>query len=397
MLSSASVQGVDVGRGTEIEVAASTGIAGSAAARGQDAAGRAVTRAIEDCGEVPGLVLAFSSGIDPRPAAGEIAEAAGDARGVGLTGKGALGPDGIVEEGCAAIAFGSRVRTGVAARPSPPGELRASAAEASVEALRPLAGERNVLLLLLLDTPRSDQAEAVAGAYEVAGPDVPIAGGGAGGPETAVLDGEPRHDAVLAVALAAPNGIGLGAADGCITVAEPAQVTGSEGLVVTELDGRPAGELYLERHGQHGGLLDDDDFEAFAVTHPLAQAGPAGERRLRHIRWREGTVLACATHLPVGTEVGFTHQAPADIIAASSRAVEDSLGSLGRPPGAALVFDCAGRKRAIGGGLGLESSALYAAFDSVPPIAGAFTYGEVGRHIGAEGDLNHAIVVATLA
>ena len=50
-----------------------------------------------------------------------------------------------------------------------------------------------------------------------------------------------------------------------------------------------------------------------------------------------------------------------------------------------------------GGGLGLESSALYAAFDEVPPIAGAFTYGEVGRSTRPEGDLNHAIVVATLA
>ena len=202
---------------------------------------------------------------------------------------------------------------------------------------------------------------------------------------------------MLAVALAAPNAVALGTADGCVTVADPATVTASDGLVVTELDGRPASDLYLERHDQDAGALGDDDFEVFAVTHPLAQTGPDGERRLRHIRWREGTGLACATHLPAGTTVEFTHQAPADIIAASSRAVEESVNALGRAPGAALVFDCAGRKRAIGGGLGLESSALYAAFDEVPPIAGAFTYGEVARSGRPEGDLNHAIVVATLA
>jgi hypothetical protein len=386
-----------VGRGIDTEAAAATAIAGSAAARGDDAAPRAVARAIAACDEAPRLVIAFSSGLEPMRVAREITVAGGAARCVGLTGKGSLGPDGIVEDGATAIAFGPRVRSAVASRPAPPGELRRAAAAASAEALRDLASEPNVLLLLLLDTPRDDQAEAVAGAYEVAGPDIPIAGGGAGGPETAVIDGEAKRDAVLAVALAVPAGVGLGTADGCVTVAEAATVTASEGLVVTELDDRPASELYLERHGQDAGPLTDEDFEAFAVTHPLAQTGPEGERRLRHIRWREGTGLACAAHLPVGSRVEFTHQAPADIIAASSRAVEDSLSALGRPPGAAIVFDCAGRKRAIGGGLGLESSAVYAAFEDVPPIAGAFTYGEVGRHPRPEGDLNHAIVVATLA
>ena len=387
----------DVGRGTEIEAAVAAGLAGSAAARGDDAAARAVTRAIEDCGAPPGLVLAFASGLEPETAAAASVEAAGETRCVGITGKGVLGPDGIVEDGCTAIALASSVRAGIATREAPPGRLRARAAEAAADALRTLAGERNVMLLMLLDTPRDDHAEAVAGAYEEAGPDVPLVGGGAGGPQTALLDGEPLRESVLAVALAAPNGIGVGTADGCVRVAEPATVTASEGLVITELDGRPASEHYLDRHGQLAGPLDDDEFEAFAVTHPLAQTGPVGERRLRHIRWREGTALACATHLPAGSEVEFTHQSPADIIAASSRAVEASLDALGRPPGAALVFDCAGRKRAIGGSLGLESSALYAAFGSVPPLAGAFTYGEVARTDRPEGDLNHAIVVATLA
>jgi hypothetical protein len=385
-----------VGRGTETEAAKATTIAGAAAARGDDAAPRAVARAIDACGEPPGLVLAFPSGLEPVRVAREIAVAGDGARCVGLTGKGALGPDGIVEEGCSAIAFDSSVATAVASRPAQPGELRAAATAASDEVLRALAGRPHVLLLLLLDTPHSDHADAVAGAYEVAGTEVPIAGGGAGGPETALLDGDALGDSVLAVAIAPPHGVGLGTADGCVTVAAPATVTASDGLVVTELDHRPAEELYLERHEQDG-RLDDEDFEAFAVTHPLAQTGPDGERRMRHIRWREGNGLACATHLPVGAEVAFSHQAPADIIAASSRAVEDSLSALGRRPGAALVFDCAGRKRAIGGSLGLESSALYAAFDAVPPIAGAFTYGEVGRSSRPEGDLNHAIVVATLA
>jgi hypothetical protein len=108
-------------------------------------------------------------------------------------------------------------------------------------------------------------------------------------------------------------------------------------------------------------------------------------------------VLVCATHLPPGAAVEFTHQAPDDIVAAARRAVGDSVAALGTDPRAALVFDCAGRKGAIGGALGLESDALHSAFTGAPPIAGAFTYGEVARARGAKGDRNHAVVVASLA
>ncbi len=374
------------------------GFAGSAAASGGDAATQAVSAAIAEVGGETSLLIAFTSALDPQAAAEEIDAAAGDIPAVGITGKGTIGRDGIVEEGCTAIALGSSITAGIGLRENASDDLRTAAGEATADALAPLDGSPNSLLLLLLDTPSSDQADAVAGAYDVAGPMVPLAGGGAGGPEPRQLvDGRAIRESVLAIGIAAPNGVGLATAHGCEAIASPSIVTRSDGLKVTELDGRPATEVYLEALGYGGVELSDEEFEALAVTHPLAQPELNGDTRLRHVRWREGTSLACATHLPPGAAVEFTHQGPADIVAAASRAVQQSVADLGRPPAAALIFDCAGRKGAIGGALGLESSALYSAFESVPPLAGAFTYGEVARARGAKGDRNHAVVVATLA
>ena len=57
----------------------------------------------------------------------------------------------------------------------------------------------------------------------------------------------------------------------------------STGRLLYELDGRPAAEVYLERHGLAGADLGREEFEALAVTHPLAQPELNGSSRLRHV------------------------------------------------------------------------------------------------------------------
>lgn len=375
-----------------------TALAGAAAADGPGATERAVSGALSRCPDGVSLVLSFCSGLDPDRAASALADVEAGVPRLGMTGKGSIAAGEIVEHGCVAIALSDRVGVGVGVRESAAADLREAARDASRDALDALGDAEHRLLLLLLDTPNSDHAEAVAGAYDVAGPSVPLAGGGAGGPSPALLhDGAAIRNAVVAVALAAPNAVGLGTAHGCEAIAAPSIVTRSEGLKLTELDGRPASEVYLERLGYADVVLSDEEFEALAVTHPLAQPELNGDTRLRHVRWREEEALACATHLPPGAAVEFTQQGPDEIVAAASRAVSDSLAALDRPPRASLIFDCAGRKGAIGSALGLEHSALISAFGEAPPLAGAFTYGEIARSRGAKGDRNHAVVVATLA
>lgn len=378
---------------------ATEAIAGAAAATGEDATGRSVREATAGV-DGPDLVLLFPSGLDTAAVAGQAAAAAGGARIAGITGSGAISSAGAIETGCSAIAFSAAVGAGLGVARNAADDLHGAAASAvrqALEAVEPATGR--TLVLLLLDTRTGDQADAVAGAYTVAGPGVPLAGGAGGGSQPSQFVGdEAMTGAVVAVALVAPRAVGIGTAHGCRVHGAPSIVTRSEGRVVLELDGRPAAQAYLEAHGFDANGLTDAEFEALAVTHPLAQPELSSEARIRHVLRRSGTGLECATRIPPNAAIEYTSEAPDDIVEASWRAVKRSIAALGGGrPRAAIVFDCAGRKRAVAGSLSHEVAAVHEAFGAVrPPLAGLFTHGEVARVRGAKGDRNHAIVVVGL-
>ena len=355
---------------------------------------------IAACGGDAGLVLAFCSGLDPRRAATEIADAAGDVAAVGMTGKGTIGRDGIVEEGCSAIAFGPDVATGIGRARAGLGRPARSRARCDGRGARRRWAKRRTSSSCSCSTRPAPTRQTRSPAPTTSPARRSARRRRRRRRRAAQLHRRRARSArpSLAVALAAPNAVGLGTRprlQGDRVALDRHALRRPEG----DRARRPPRERGLPRAARlrRASSLTDEEFEALAVTHPLAQPELNGDTRLRHVRWRDGSALACATHLPPGAAVEFTHQAPMDIVAAASQAVGESLSALGRPPAAALIFDCAGRKGAIGGALGLESSALYSAFDSVPPVAGAFTYGEVARARGAKGDRNHAVVVATLA
>ncbi len=348
---------------------------------------------------MPGLVLAFTSGIDPDDVASQLAAVRAPVV-AGMTGNGVISGAGPIEVGCAALAFEGLVEHGVGVATHAGADLRGAGRAAASDALRSLGeAEGAVLLLLFLDTRSGDQSDAVAGAYQAAGATIPIAGGAAGGANPAqFLEGEPLQNSVVAVALRAPGPTGIGAAHACRAEGAPSIVTRSQGRLVLELDGRPAATVYQEKLGLGSGELDNEAFERAAITHPLAQPELSGDERIRHVLRREGSALLCATHIPVNAAIEFTTEAPDEVVATSSRAVEEATASLrGDPVRAALLFDCAGRKRAVQGGLEREVRGLTSSFNPPqPPIAGLYTHGEIARVRGTKGDLNHAIVVVAL-
>jgi hypothetical protein len=285
-------------------------------------------------------------------------------------------------------------------------DLRAAASSAAKAALRDLgeSDRGNVLMALFIDTASGDHADVVAGAYEAVGPSVPLVGGGAGGDSIWQLaEGKAHKDTVVAVALRSPHPIGVGHAHGAAPCASPSVVTKAAGRTLLQLDGRPAEEVYLDKLGRSGATLSQDEFHQLATVHPLAQPELSGDVRLRHVLGpapRGG--LVCATHIPVNAAVEFTQQSPDAIVRSTWTAVSDALAPLeGEPARAALVFNCAGRRSALGGPgehLDAEAAALRASFGpSPPPLAGLYTRGEVGRVRGAKGDRNHAVVVAAFA
>ena len=257
-------------------------LAGAGAALGVRAPFEAVAEAIDALGRKPGLVLIFPTGVlDTQEAATQAQAAAGSARVAGMTGTGAITLGGAIEGGCSALAFASSIRVGVGASTSSnPREAGRSAAAKALSGVD--VDDRHAVLLLFVDSESGDQAEIVAGAYEIAGGRIPLAGGAAGGDARAQFaDGEAMSGSVVAVALVNETPIGVGISHGCVSRGAPSIVTRSRGPVVLQLDGRPAETVYLEKLGMGDVPLSDCDFEAVAMAHPLAQPELRGDVRPR--------------------------------------------------------------------------------------------------------------------
>jgi hypothetical protein len=375
-------------------------LAGAGAADGVRATFDAVEEAVDALGQEPGLVLIFPTGVlDPRAAARQAQEAAGTARVAGMTGTGAISSGGAIETGCSAIAFDSALPVGVGIGTST--DPRAAGRSAAAEAL--LGVDRSAghaALLLFVDSESGDQAEIVAGTYEIAGGRIPLAGGAAGGDVRAQFaDGEPLSGGVVAVALVRPTPIGVGIGHGCVPCGAPSIVTRSRDRVVLQLDGRPAEAVYLERLGMGDVPLSDADFEAIAMAHPLAQPDLRGDVRPRYVRGRvPGGGLICATTIEANAAVDVCEQKPEATVRSALTAVGQATEQLAGPAEAVLVFDCAARSARFGNPLASrEVESITSSFGDPPPaIAGVYTRGEIGRVRGAKGDRNFSLVVVAL-
>jgi hypothetical protein len=382
-----------------------TPLAGAGSAEGPGSVTRAVEQALDAlAGARPAAVVVFPTPADDLGSDVALAQTLTAAPVVGMTGNAVLTAAGPTERGCSALALAHplqaavRVETEVSADPREAGRRAAAGA---LSAISSSIGSR--VLLMFVDTRSGDQADVIAGAYDAAGPSVPLAGGAAGGRTPfQIAEGKVLTDSLVAVALASPGPIGVGVAHGCQPRSAPSIVTKADGRVVLQLDGRRAEDVYLEKLGLADRVLIDQEFEAVSVVHPLAQPELSGDVRLRHVLGRtpEGG-LVCATHVPANAAVEFTDEEPDGIVVSAWDGVVTSMAGLhGAPPRGALIFDCAGRKRALavhGETLEREANALVKSLgDEPPPLAGLYTHGEIGRVRGAKGDRNHAVVVVTL-
>ena len=85
------------------------------------------------------------------------------------------------------------------------------------------------------------------------------------------------------------------------------------------------------------------------------------------------------------------------VLASARGAMRDALAALPGPASAALVFDCAARRRVLGVDPQTEVDVLTSELPSKRPLVGLYTRGEVARTRGASGDLNHVVVIVAFA
>ena len=240
------------GASTERGVQA-TPLAAAGAANGSGAFHAAVAAASAGLEGAPSVVFAFPSGSTATETPVSSAARKTGAPVVGMSGSGSIGADGAIETGCSALALSESVGVGIGIGRDAGSDLRAATRDAADAALAGILTARRKILLLFLDARTGDQADAVAGAYGVAGPEVPLAGGAAGGAEPFQIAGEEvLEKSVVAVALGSESEIGLSQVHGCRMVGTPAIVTSSSDRVIHELNGRPALDVFLEETGFAG-------------------------------------------------------------------------------------------------------------------------------------------------
>jgi hypothetical protein len=384
----------------------SAGFAASGVADGPDAVRDAVSAALDGLGRSASFVLVFPPAtIGPETAVEQANAAAAHVPWAGMSSDGVIASRAMVPSGCAALAFGDDVDVCVGVGEGASHDPRGAARRAAAAACAGIdAGASQALLLLLYDAEAGLHAELVAGAYDVVGPRVRLAGGGANAPVDAGSEpvqfacGGVCRDSVVAVALVTRAPVAIGIAHGCELGALPAIVTRSEGRRILGLDGRPAEEAYLESIGHASAQLSDPEFERLATLHPLVQLELGGRVRPRHVRGRApGGGLLCAGAIPEDAAVAFGEQSPQGVRSSALTALRDALAQLPGPARAVLVFDCAARRSVLGIEPQAEVDVLTSALGSDPPLVGLYTRGEIARTRGASGDLNHAIVIIAFA
>ena len=385
-------------------------LAAAGQATGPEATAKAVGQAVDGLnGARPSLVLAFPDGaLDAAEQTRQADAFSGGASVAGMTASGAIGGEGPLDRGCSALAFGGGVEASVGSGPASRRAIRGQRAappppRPSPRLLGELTELRHRPARLLVDTRSGDQADTVAGAYEVAG-GTRAARRRRRGRRPAGAD-RPRAGAHATRSWRSRSArrepIGVGMAHGCRRCgARPSSPARRAARCSSSTAARPRRST-SRSSARAGDAVGDDDFERPRRRAP-ARPARAARRRAPAPRDRAPTTAAWPARRtsPPTPRCSSPRSRPRrSSLGARTRSATRCEPLGGAPPRAALVFDCAGRKHVLGGrALEAEAAALLAAFGaSPPPLAGLYTRGEIGRVRGAKGDRNHAVVVVAFA
>ncbi|MEJ5868157.1 FIST N-terminal domain-containing protein [Pseudokineococcus sp. 5B2Z-1] len=366
----------------------------SAAAGARRAGAEAARRAL--AGRAPALVVVQSAGhLDHVEVLSGVRSVTGEAPLLGGSATDAFGAEGPATDVVVTALGGPGLRAATAASSAP--DVRARGAEVA-RALEHVAG-RHRLLLLLPDGLDYSQDQLVRGVYDVAGPSLPVVGGGSsavvGRERTALLHGgEVRRGGVVAAVLAADRPFGVGAHHGMRPVGDALVVTGSTGLEVRTLDGEPALDAYLARlSAPSAAHYDASAFAAFAQLHPLGLA----RRRREEARVVVGAdlrhrTLQFVTPVPQGGLVRLMEGDAGSVLQAARTACDEAVGGLGdHAPAGLVVFSCVARRQLLGeDGVAAEVASVREVGGSATSVSHSF--GEIARTSGYAGCHNQTLV-----
>lgn len=373
---------------------------------GYDAGLQAARSAVLDLGgETARLVLVFTSArYDLERLLAGVREVTGDAPLAGATSAGNVVDDAYTAPGQGVgvmVLAGDRYRFGVASADGmvadPEGVGEALATRARAAALGSPAGhagssdalERpHAAVVLLTGALRGDGQRVLRGVHRAAGAAVPVVGGAAGDDRqmvrTAVLhDGAALADGAVGIWISSPQPLVVSSAHGWTPVSAPEVVTRAEGLVVHEIGGRPALQVYNEHGSARPRGVQLAVGEESQAVRGLGIIEPDGSHRVRGVYALPGDALGTMAAVEEYSAVQVVTADAAAVMATVEPVVRSTVAALDRAE-ALLVFDCVGRADILGTAVPDEAAALSAAAAGAR-VLGFYGYGEYARTRGAGG------------
>jgi small ligand-binding sensory domain FIST len=243
--------------------------------------------------------------------------------------------------------------------------------------------------IVLLADPFSVRAEALLAGLDYAFPNSPKIGGLASGATSPglnalFLDGEVFDGGAIGVALTGNVAVDTVVAQGCRPVGALMRVTGCEGNMLFEIDGRPAFEVLRELFAS----LDERDRRLAATSlfvgvlmDELQEEPRVGDFLIRNLIGADPArgAVAVGENLHEGMRLRF-HLRDAETSAEDLHAMLAGYGQAlprnGSPSGA-LLFSCLGRGEYLYGWPNFDTGIFHEHLDGVP-VGGFFCNGEIG-------------------
>ncbi len=173
------------------------------------------------------------------------------------------------------------------------------------------------------------------------------------------------------------------ATSGWISLGADLVVSSSADNVVHAIDGQPALDMYLRYLS-----VSEDDMPSIGVEYPLMIKRPDGTDALRAVMSVDKNTrsLVFAGSVPEGSIVTFSSSPGFEVID-HTRGHISSFEYPGEKPDCCLIFSCMARHLALGP---LISEEIEAVNNRWPvPMAGLFTYGEIGNNPGMNCDFHN--------
>jgi hypothetical protein len=147
--------------------------------------------------------------------------------------------------------FGVASAGGLRAGAEAAGVAVARAAKSAAQALDDTGDRPHAAMVLFTDGLGVDQQAVLTGVHRIGGAAVPVVGGAAGDDRqmraTHVFhDDQVLTDAVVGIWVTSPRPLTVASAHGWTPVSLPLLITRSDGLVIHEIGGRPANEVFRE-------------------------------------------------------------------------------------------------------------------------------------------------------